>query len=35
MSFDALTIAGVIAAVVVVIVLYIACKLKGCSKPIC
>jgi hypothetical protein len=35
MSFDNLTIAGLIFAAVVAAILILLCKLKGCDKPVC
>lgn len=35
MTFDNFTLAGIIFALVVVVVLFSLCKLRGCNKPIC
>jgi len=35
MTFDLLTISGIIALLVVIAALLTLCKLRGCNKPIC
>ncbi len=35
MTLDILSIVGAISAVLVVVVLFALCKIRGCNKPIC
>jgi hypothetical protein len=35
MTFDTLTLFGMISAAAVVAVLFTLCKLRGCNKPVC
>lgn len=35
MSLDAFSVVGIVAAGLVVVMLIILCKIRGCNKPIC
>lgn len=35
MTLDLLTMVGMVSAAVVVTILFVLCKLRGCNKPVC
>jgi len=35
MTLDFLSVTGIVTVTVVVVLLYVLCKLSGCNKPIC